>query len=139
MAIGFELGPVQLDSRGRIDTMRLIPTRRSIDSIAATLPSFEVRTIENLSASALHSVQITSSARAPMTMQLLAHFHLLAVEMAPNFEIAALLVKAHEGPVRVTLDSQTSAAEENAAAFDYISVKLDDLARIAELSLTPLD
>ena len=139
LKIGFELGPVQLDARGRIDTMRLIPTRRSIDSPAVAHSSFEVGTIEDLPANARHRVQITSSVMAPMTMQLLAHFHLLAVEMAPNLEIGALLVKAHEGSVRVTLDSQTSAPEENAATFDYGSVKLDDSARISELSLIPLD
>jgi DNA-binding response OmpR family regulator len=139
LEIGFELGAVQLDARKRIDTMRLVPTRRSINSPSPALPSFEVGSVEDLPANARHRVQITSSVIAPMTMQLLAHFHLLAVEMAPNFEIGALLVKAHEGSVRVTLDSPTSANEENAATFDYISVKLDDSSRIAELSLTPLD
>jgi CheY-like chemotaxis protein len=139
LEIGFELGPVQLDARGRIDTMRLIPTRRSIDSPAAARSSFEMGAIEDLPANARHRVQITPSVTAPMTMQLLAHFHLLAVEMAPSFEISALLVKAHEGSIRVTLGSQTSAAEETAARFDYVSVKLDESARIAELSLAPLD
>ncbi|MEP6685829.1 MAG: response regulator, partial [Verrucomicrobiota bacterium] len=115
LEIGFELGPVQLDVRGRIDTMRLVPTNRPIDPPATSLSSFEVGAIEDLPANARHRVQITSSVVAPMTMQLLAHFHLLAVEMAPNLEISALLVKAHEGSVRVTLDSQPSAPEENAA------------------------
>ncbi len=74
-----------------------------------------------------------------MTMQLLAHFRLLAVELATNLEIGALFVKAHEGSVRATLDSHASADEERAATFEYVSVKLDNSARIAELTLSPLD
>jgi hypothetical protein len=57
----------------------------------------------------------------------------------PNLEIGALLVKAHAGSVRVTLDRQTSAPEANAATFDYSSVSPDVSARIVELSLIPLD
>jgi two-component system cell cycle response regulator DivK len=139
LEIGFELGAVKLDERGRIDTMRLVPTRRSLDPPAPTRRSFEVGAIEDLPANARNRVQLTSTIAAPMTMQLLAHFHLLAVEMAPNLEIGALLVKAHAGSVRVTLDRQTSAPEANAATFDYSSVKLDVSARIVELSLIPLD
>ena len=130
LEIGFELGAVKLDERGRIDTMRLVPTRRSLDLPAPTRRSFEVGAIEDLPANARNRVQL---------MQLLAHFHLLAVEMAPNLEMGALLVKAHAGSVRVTLDRQTSAPEANAATFDYSSVKLDVSARIVELSLIPLD
>ncbi len=130
---------MKLDERGRIDTMRLVPTRRSLDLPAPTRRSFEVGAIEDLPANARNRVQLTSTIAAPMTMQLLAHFHLLAVEMAPNLEIGALLVKAHAGSVRVTLDRQTSAPEANAATFDYSSVKLDVSARIVELSLIPLD
>lgn len=139
LEIGFELGAVKLDDRGRIDTMRLVPTRRSLDLQGPTRRSFEVGAIEDLPANARNRVQLTSTIAAPMTMQLLAHFHLLAVEMAPNLEIAALLVKAHAGSVRVTLDRQTSAPEASAATFDYSSVKLDASARIVELSLIPLD
>ena len=139
LEIGFELGAVKLDERGRIDTMRLVPTRRSLDLPAPTRSSFEVSAIEDLPANARNRVQLTSTIAAPMTMQLLAHFHLLAVEMAPNLEIGALLVKAHAGSVRVTLDRQTSAPEASAATFDYSSVKLDVSARIVELSLIPLD
>ena len=139
LEIGFELGPVQLDAQGRIDTVRLLPTRHSINSPAAASASFKVGAIEDVPANTYHRVQITSSVMAPMTMQLLAHFHLLAVEMSPNLEINALLVKAHGGPVRVTLDSHMTAREDNAATFDYVSVTLGDSARIAELSLAPLD
>ena len=139
LEIGFELGAVKLDERGRIDTMRLVPTRRSLDLLAPTRSSFEVGATEDLPANARNRVQLISTIAAPMTMQLLAHFHLLAVEMAPNLEISALLVKAHAGAVRVTLDRQTSAPEASAATFDYSSVKLDASARIVELSLIPLD
>ncbi len=139
LEIGFTLGPVQLNAHGRIDTIRLIPTRRPIGPRPAASASFDVGTVEDMPANALNRVQITSSGMAPMTVQLLAHFHLSAVEMSPNLEIDALIVKAREGSVRISLDSDASAREENAATFDLVSVKLDESGRLAELSLAPFD
>lgn len=136
LEVGFELGPTQLNSRGRIDTLRLIPGPRAALS---AMSSFAIETAGIIPVRARHQVQITPSVRAPMMMQLLAHFRLLAVELAPNLEIGTLVVKAHEGSVRVTLDAHAGAPEGSAATFDYIFVKLDDSARIAELALTPLD
>ena len=131
---------MKLDERGRIDTMRLVPTRRSLDLPAPTRRSFEVGAIEDLPANARNRVQLTSTIAAPDDdANYWRIFIFLAVEMAPNLEIGALLVKAHAGSVRVTLDRQTSAPEANAAIFDYSSVKLDVSARIVELSLIPLD
>jgi hypothetical protein len=71
-----------------------------------------------------------------MTMELLAHVELAAVELSPTFQVAQLVLKWPTNLVRVTLNP--TALQQRGAKFEVASVKLDNAARIAELLLHPV-
>jgi hypothetical protein len=73
-----------------------------------------------------------------MTLQLLAHLELAGVELSPTFQISQLVLKNRGRPLRVTLDSQPGAQEENGTECEALSVRLDHSAHIAELLLNPV-
>ncbi len=131
----FELGPIELDQEGRIATIRVIPTQKTI-----TLPSprlaFAISDLSVIPANSHNHVKIMSAPTAPMTMQLVAHFELEAVELSPGFQIAALALQGDHDAVRVTLEGKTLTSEENATDFRITQVELDGLSRIAALQLT---
>jgi hypothetical protein len=70
-----------------------------------------------------------------MTMQLVAHVELEAVELSPTFQVAQLVLKWRTNAVSITLNSRT--AEQDDDAFEITSVKLDGSSRIAELLVSP--
>ena len=71
-----------------------------------------------------------------MTMELLAHLELSAVELSPAFQVAQLILRMPTNVVRVTLNPK--APEQTAARFEIAAVKLDSSARLADLLLSPI-
>jgi len=129
---GFELGGAELDSDGRIRTMRVRPTRRAAESIR-TRNGFDINDVKLVNEAAC--IQLTAGSFAPMTMQLLALFKVSAVELSDSFEVDQLILQPEGSRVRVTLDPQTGGG---GMEFETIGVRLDSSGRIAEfvLSLT---
>jgi CheY-like chemotaxis protein len=127
---GFELGMVELDSRGQIRTLRVVPTRRPADSIR-THNGFDINQVKLVNEAAC--IQLVAGTVAPMTMQLVAICKVAAVELSDRFEVAQLVLQPESTRVRITLDPQvrTSAGTE----FETASVSLDSFARIAEFVL----
>lgn len=127
---GFEIGPVELDSQGRIQTMRVVPTRRPAMPIQAR-NGFEINDIALVNQNA--SIQLTSGQAAPMTMQLIAMFKVAGVELSDRFEVAQLVLQPAGSRVRVTLDPQSRPAA--GTEFETAQVRLDSSHRIAEFVL----
>ncbi len=127
----FELAHVDLDSRGQIETLRLVPTERSI----TTPPQqwrFGVDDMAILPGTGGKSMELTSAASSPMTAQLFAFFEITGVELSPAFGLAAVLLRSCDTGFRVTLQADAPAT---AATFKTAQVLLDREARIAELLL----
>ena len=128
---GFELGKVELNARGHIDAVRLVPAtglltrppRRDVFPVAdvTVLPGVDEKAMELLPGGA-----------APMTMQLFASFELVGVELSPTFGIGALVLKSRGGEIRVTLQP---ASRNAGVVFKSAQVLLDRSARIAEVLL----
>ena len=127
---GFELGMVELDPRGQIRTMRVVPTRRPADSIR-THNGFDINEVELVNENAC--IQLIAGSAAPMTMQLMAIFKVAAVELSDRFEVAQLVLQPESSRVRVTLDPQSRGTA--GTEFETVRVNLDSYARIAEFVL----
>jgi DNA-binding response OmpR family regulator len=127
---GFELGTVELDSDGRIRTLRVRPTRRPADSIR-THNGFQINDVKLVNETAC--IQLTAGSSAPMTMQLVAVFKVVAVELSDRFEVAQLVLQPEGSRVRITLDPQSRGTA--GTEFEMVGVRLDASARIAEFVL----
>jgi DNA-binding response OmpR family regulator len=127
---GFEIGPVELDGYGRIQTMRVVPTRQPAKRIEAK-NGFAINDVALINQNA--SIQMTAGASAPMTMQLMALFKVAGVELSDRFEVEQLILQPAGSRVRVTLDPQARPAA--ATEFETVQVRLDASRRIAEFVL----
>lgn len=81
-------------------------------------------------------VQLTPSGTTPMTMELVAHLPISAVELSSAFQLAELLLQWRTNIVHITLNPK--APEESGASFNIIQVLLDPSGKIAELLLAPI-
>jgi DNA-binding response OmpR family regulator len=129
--MGFQLGAAELDSRGRIATVRIIPTAKPFQP-AQTRNAFQIGGVSVVPNETRARVQLTPAGTTPMTMELLAHLELAAAELSPTFQVARLILKWRTNIVHVTLDPKASGAR-----FEIAAVKLDQSGRIAELLLRP--
>jgi len=127
---GFEIGPVELDGYGRIQTMRVVPTRQPAKRIEAK-NGFAINDVALIDQNA--SIQMTAGTSAPMTMQLMALFKVAGVELSDRFEVEQLILQPAGSRVRVTLDPQARPAA--ATEFETVQVRLDASRRIAEFVL----
>jgi DNA-binding response OmpR family regulator len=127
---GFEIGPVELGPDGRIQTLRVVPTRRPAKAIEAQ-NRLAINDVALVNQNA--SIQMTGGQAAPMTMQLVAHFKVAGVELSDRFEVAQLVLKPTATRVHVTLDPQSRSA--TGTEFETVQVRLDSSHRIAEFVL----
>jgi DNA-binding response OmpR family regulator len=134
LGTGFELGRLELDVRGKIETIRLVPTRRPVEQIA-TRNAFDIGGVAIVSTNAHENVQLTSAPNAPMTMQLLAEYEIGAVELSSTFEVSALVLKPRGQKAQVRFTSTQPPGDGNGAQFETAVVRLDEAARISELLL----
>jgi CheY-like chemotaxis protein len=125
---GFEIGPVELDATGHIQTMRVLPTRQPAKRVQ-TRSQLAINDVALINQNA--SIQVTAGRSAPMTMQLVALFKVASVELSDRFEVAHLVLQPADTRVRVILDPQSRAAAE----FETAQVRLDPTQRIAEFVL----
>jgi hypothetical protein len=130
---GFELGTVELDSAGRIRTMRVRPTRRPAESIQ-THNGFSINDVKLVNEAAC--IQFTAGTSVPMTMQLVAVFKVAGVELSDRFEVAQLVLQPEGSRVRITLDPQVRGPA--GTEFETVAVRLDASGRIAEFVLSSL-
>ena len=133
--IGFQLGTAELDNNARLSILRLVPTAKPFQP-AQTRSAFEIGGVSLIPNHLKTRVQLTPSGSTPMTVELLAHLELSAVELSSAFQVAQLILRWPTNVVRVTLNPK--APEQTAARFETSSVKLDHSGRIAELVLTPI-
>jgi DNA-binding response OmpR family regulator len=133
---GFQLGPVELDTNGRIATMHLIPTLQPFRPLEMQ-NAFQIGGVSVVPANSRERVQLTSTESAPMTMRLLSHLEIAGVELSTTFQIRELVLRSHGNIVRVTLGSQ-AAGDKNGATCEIVSVRLDSSARVTELVLIPV-
>lgn len=126
---GFEIGPVELDATGRIQSMRVLPTRQPAKPVQ-TRNQLAINDLALVNQNA--SIQVTAGQSAPMTMQVLAIFKVSGVELSDRFEVAQLVLQPSGTRVRVILDPQSPSAAE----FETAQVRLDSSRRIAEFVLS---
>jgi DNA-binding response OmpR family regulator len=130
---GFELGPVELDSAGRIQSMRVRPTRRPAESIR-THAGFTIDDVKLVNEAAC--IQFTAGRSVPMTMQLVAVFKVAGVELSDRFEVAQLVLQPESSRVRITLEAQSLGT--TGTDFETVGVRLDAAGRLAEFVLSSL-
>jgi len=127
---GFEIGPVELDGRGLIRTMRVVPTHRPANSIQPR-SGFEINDVALVNESA--SIELTARGAVPMTVRLVAMFKVAGVELSDSFEVAQLVLQPAGNNVRITLDPTSSSP--GGSEFETAQIRLDASARIAEFIL----
>lgn len=128
---GFELGRVDLDTRGQMETVRLLPTGGA--PLKPPLRDvFPVGDVAVLPANGDRAMQLMPAPVAPMTMQLFASFDLAGVELSANFGVGSILLKSRGADIRVTLQP---GGPSTGATFKSAQVLLDRSARIAEILL----
>ena len=132
---GFQIGPAQFSSEGRISVLRLLPTSTPLQR-GQMRSAFEIGGVTVIPNETRARVQLTPSGTTPMTMELWAHLELSAVELTSNFHVAQLILNWHTNAVRVTLNPKSP--EQTAAQFQMRVEKLDSSGRIAELLLMPI-
>jgi CheY-like chemotaxis protein len=131
---GFELNRVDLDARGQIAAMRLVPDGGRI-AHASSRTEVPISSIAVLQANGGGgAVQLTPSAAEPMKIELLAAFDLVGVELSSSFSVNALVLRARQARMRVSFDSGILGARTG-ATFESAQVLLDRSARIAEILL----
>ncbi|HEY2101652.1 MAG TPA: response regulator [Chthoniobacterales bacterium] len=133
---GFHLGPIDLDTMGRISTVRLRPTSQPF-RIVATGSAFEIGGMTVVPANQRERLQLVSASVPNMTMQLFAPLELESVEFSATLDVKQLVLRCRGKAVRVTLNSQFSSTQTG-ASFYATAVKLDDAKRIRELTLAPV-
>ena len=133
---GFHLGPIDLDTMGRISTVRLRPTSQPF-RIVATGSAFEIGGMTVVPANQRERLQLVSASVPNMTMQLFAPLELESVEFSATLDVKQLVLRCRGKAVRVTLNSQSSSTQTG-ASFYATAVKLDDAKRICELTLAPV-
>jgi hypothetical protein len=135
METGFQLGATQLDEKGRISGVRLVPTAKPFQP-AQMRNAFEIGGVAMIPSETRARVQLTPAGTTPMTMELLARLEMGGVQLSPVFQLAELMLKWRTSVVRITLNPK--APEQSGASFDVAEVKLDSSGRIAELVLNPI-
>ncbi len=133
--IGFQLGVTELNEKGQISIMRLIPTAKPFQP-SKTRNSFEIGGVALVPGESRTRVQLTPAGTIPMTMELIAHLEMGGVELSSSFQVAQLILKWRDNPVRITLNPK--APEQSGASFRTTSVRLDKGGRIAELLLNSI-
>lgn len=105
-----------------------------MDGLASIQPrnAFPVGGVSVLPSNGGGAMELTPSATAPMTMQLLVSFELTGVELSPTFGIGSLMLRATGGDIRVSLDRDAAGA---GARFKTAQVLLNRSAQIAEILL----
>jgi DNA-binding response OmpR family regulator len=132
---GFQIGTAQFSAEGRISSLRLLPTAKPLQP-AQMRNAFDIGGVAVIPNETRARVQLTPSGTTPMTMELLAHLELSAVELTQNFQLAQLILNWPTSAVRVTLNPK--APEQSAAKFEMRVEKLDSDGRITELLLSPI-
>jgi hypothetical protein len=134
---GFQLGPVDLDRRGQIAVIRVIPTVQPFMPLK-TRSSLEIGGLAVIPANSHSLLQLTPSGQAPMRMHLLAPLELAGVELSPTFQISQLVLKSRGPQVRVTLSEQAVGQGQSGTTCETAGVQLDGAARLSELTLNPV-
>lgn len=131
---GFKLGQVGLDAKGRIATIRLIPSQTPVKALA-THNSLQIGAVSVVPVDSTTGMQLSPRAGSGMTLQLVAHLELAGVELSPTFQVSQIVLKDYGRPIRVTMQA---GPDNNGTPCETLDVRLDHTARIKELWLNPI-
>ena len=98
---GFEIGSVELDQHGRIEAIRVVPTRQPANTIRPR-NEFQINQVALLNQNS--SIELSAGHMTPMTIQLAALFKIAGVELSDRFEVAQLVLRPAHHRVRVSID-----------------------------------
>jgi len=116
---GFHLGKFQRSPSGRIEALRLIPTRQGF-RVPEAANSFAVGGFSVCDKNSHCVLEFVAAANQTMTVQLIALFELSQVELSPTFEIGALVARSRSTEVFI----RNSGTGEG-TAFQLEQVELD--------------
>ncbi|MGH8094899.1 MAG: response regulator [Chthoniobacterales bacterium] len=131
LATGFHLGPFQLGANGKIETVRLLPTRQPIQ-LPTVANSLAINSINFQPANSHRNLELVAGSGEAMRVQLTAPFELARVELSPGFEIEAIFVRARNTQVLV----RNSAAGQG-MSFELREVELDPAGELRALLVEP--
>jgi hypothetical protein len=131
----FELQRVDLDSRGQIKTVRVVPQPGQIAHVASR-PEVSIGGLAVVGSNGARALELMPAFTAPMNVELLAVFDLIGVELSPAFTVASLVLQARQAPMRISFQP---GAAHTGATFESTQVLLDRSSRIAEILLAAAD
>jgi len=124
---GFRLGTIRLLDDGRVDTMRLVPTRRP-PQLPAAKSSFAIGGMSLERTNSHQNLQLTSPGNNSMRVLLTTQCELLAVELSIAFEVVAVVLQARGATVTVR-----NAPGSGGAPFVLEGVELNPTAELRAL------
>lgn len=126
---GFRLSKISLGGDGRIETMRLVPTRQP-PQLPVPGSSFPVGASNFRMVKEDPKLQVIAPAGVTMRVRLTARFELLAVELSTGFEVAALRLKSSRSTVLIR-----NTTESAGKTFELQIARLDQSAELESLSV----
>ena len=130
---GFRLSKILLGDNGRIETMRLIPTRQP-PQLPFPSQSFAVGTARFNRVNAVSKMQLAAGTQAAMHVRLTAQFELFAVELSAGFEVATVLLKARPTPALIRNHDKGAGRP-----FELLEVQLDSSNELQSLIVRMAD
>ena len=127
----FEIAKIDV-SNGTIGSVRLVPSALQ-SPVAAAHPSLAISSLEFVPEQGAAPVQLTPSHQEQASVQLTAEFRIGAVEFAPLFKIAAIVLNASSRKVSMRLPGVKASSIDDVAGYEIENVQLganDELALI---------
>ena len=129
--VAFEMAKIDL-SNGTIGSVRLVPSALQ-ESAASARPYLAISSMEFLPGQGAAPVHLTPSHQKQASVQLTAEFRIAAVEFAPLFEIAAIVLDASSRKVSMRLPGSV----DNDAVYEIENVQLGANDEMALIMVTP--
>jgi hypothetical protein len=129
--VTFEMAKIDL-SNGTIGSVRLVPSALRESAVSAR-PFLAISSLEFLPGQGTAPVHLTPSHQNQASVQLTAEFRIAAIEFAPPFEIAAIVLNASSRKVSMRLPGSV----DDAAVYGIENVQLGANDEMALIMVTP--
>ena len=129
---GFDLDRLQLGVNGKIENVRLVPTRQSIRLPAAS-NALAIKSMNFQPGNSQRNLELLAAPDGAMRVQLTAPFELARVELSARFELDAIFLRPHGA--EVLLQHATTCP---GTPFELLEVELDASGALRTLLVRPI-
>lgn len=124
---GFRIGPAQIGSDGKLETIILFPTLQPM-RLSSTANVFTADAVRAQSTAESRAVEPSAAQNEPMRVHLIAQFELSKVELAATFELAAIVLRMRNNAVHIS-----TGPGKAVAPFAIVRAELDAAGQLSGL------